>query len=218
MSGVRFCYQTLEFEEIDIHVRTLKDNQQFFDADDRAKNLGISSASWPLFGLIWPSSRILADIMQNYKIEDKKILEVGCGIALSSLVLNERYANITATDYHPEVQSYLLKNTKLNNDRDIPFVRTSWQERENTLGKFDVIIGSDLLYEIDHATLLGDFIAYHASSTCEVIIVDPGRSNQAKFTQKMISLGFIHTKYKPEESKSNAKLAKSFVHYFNKVH
>src|ERR1700712_3471807 len=36
------------------------DPQQFADADGSAERLGISSAGWPLFGLLWPSGARLA--------------------------------------------------------------------------------------------------------------------------------------------------------------
>jgi predicted nicotinamide N-methyase len=130
--------------------------------------------------------------MLDYNIDGKRILEVGCGIGLASLVLNHRLADITATDYHPEVKSFLSINAALNNGEEIPFVRTGWNDTENELGLFDLIIGSDLLYEKDHAQLLSKFIHLHARQQCDVIIVDPGRGNHAKFSKKMVSLGYSH--------------------------
>ncbi len=49
INPVRISYQTVEFGELDIHLCTLRDKQQFSDPDDTAKNLGISSALWPTF-------------------------------------------------------------------------------------------------------------------------------------------------------------------------
>ena len=81
-------------------------------------------------------------------IAGKRILEIGCGVGLASLVLNHRGADITATDYHPEANNFLKKNTHLNEDPDISFIRTGWEDLSpNTLGFFDLLIGSDLLYE-----------------------------------------------------------------------
>ncbi len=128
--------------------------------------------------------------MLNYDISNKRILEVGCGIGLSSLLLNHTHANISATDNHPNALEFLHFNALLNNDRTIPFKRMDWNEPNNRLGKFDLIIGSDLLYESDHAGLLSRFIDHHASDRCEVVIVDPSRGHQAKFIKAMISLGY----------------------------
>jgi len=198
MAAIRVRYQTLEFDNVDIHLRTLRDNQEFSDDDGIAEGLGISSATWPLFGIVWPSGQVLAHLMADYQIAGKRILEVGCGIALSSLVLNRRHADITATDYHPEAGAFLLANTTLNADQAIPFLRTGWEDDNHSLGKFDLIIGSDLLYEQGHAEMLSEFIDCHANPHCEVIIVDPGRGRHARFSKQMVKLGYSHSQSRPE--------------------
>lgn len=200
MSSLRTRYRTIEFGDTDIHVQTLRDKQQFADRDGLASALGISSAAWPLFGVIWASGEILAHLMHEYEIEGLRILEVGCGIALASLVLNHRSANITATDYHPEAERFLIENVRLNKDKEIPFVRTGWGDAESGLGKFDLIIGSDLLYEREHVELLSGFIDQHAKTDCAVIIVDPGRGHHAQFSKNMARRGYSHSQSKPENT------------------
>jgi len=86
----------------------------------------------------------------------------------------------------------------LNEGKKIPFIRTGWGDKDSGLGKFDVVIGSDLLYESDHVGLLSDFIHNHTQDHCEVIIVDPGRGNHARFSKRMINLGYSHSQSKPE--------------------
>jgi len=135
--------------------------------------------------------------MLNYNVKGKRILEVGCGIALASLVLNHRLADIWATDHHPEAEKFLDKNVTLNNGKKIPFVCVGWNTIENDLGKFDLIIGSDLLYERDHVELLSDFIDHHAKKSCDVVIVDPGRGHHAPFSKKMVRLGYSHSQKNP---------------------
>jgi len=198
MASLRTRYQTMEFDNVDIHLRTLRDNQEFSDDDGVAEKLGISSATWPLFGIVWPSGEVLAHLMSDYQIAGKRILEVGCGIALSSLVLNHRHADITATDYHPEAGNFLQENTELNDDEEIPFIRTGWGDEDSGLGEFDLIIGSDLLYERGHAEMLSDFIDDHAKPHCEVIIVDPGRAHHARFSKQMVGLGYSHSQSRPD--------------------
>lgn len=201
MPALRLRYHTYELNELDIHIRSLRDNQQFSDDDREAENLGISSASWPLFGVVWASGEVLANFMVEFDIKGKRILEVGCGIALTSLMLNQRNANITATDYHPEAGNFLAENVRLNDGHEIPFFRTGWADEEHEeLGKFDLIIGSDLLYEQEHIELLAAFIDQHAKEHCEVILVDPGRGQHARFSKKMVTLGYTHTQGPPEQT------------------
>ena len=51
MDNLRLRYQTVEFGDIDIHLCTLRDRQEFYDQDGRAEKLGISPAAWPIFGV-----------------------------------------------------------------------------------------------------------------------------------------------------------------------
>ena len=190
MADLRYQYQTIEFDNIDIHVKTLRDKNQFFDPENKAEEIGISSATWPLFGVIWESERVLADLMATIDIKNKRILEVGCGIGLASLILNHRNADITATDYHPNTQEFLNNNTDLNKDSRIPFERIDWENRVSKMGKFDLIIGSDLLYESGHADQLSIFINTHAKLNTEIIIIDPGRPYRGLFKRRMCGLGY----------------------------
>ena len=210
MSSLRVRYQTIEVGNNDIHLCTLRDKQQFSDPDDVALKLGISSAFWPVFGVVWPSSQVLANHMLNFDIVGKRILEIGCGIGLSSLLLNQRNADITATDHHPEVERFLERNTLLNNGKSIAYERVDWADDQSNLGLFDVIIGSDLLYEDQHIALLAYFIQNHAKPQSEVIIVDPGRGRKNKLSKQMIEYGFtsvhskpLHTEYLADEFKGH---------------
>lgn len=196
---IRVRYQTIEFDSVDIHLCTLRDKQQFSDPEGIAEELGISSATWPLFGVIWPSSLVLAHYISDYNTTGKRILEVGCGIALSSLLLKSQNADITATDYHPEVGPFLRRNALLNKTKEISFERVDWADKNDELGLFDLIIGSDILYEDQHIKLLADFVERHAHKRCEIIIVDPGRGRKNKLGLLMEQHGFKYTQLEAEK-------------------
>lgn len=49
----------------DLIIQSLLDKQQFADPLGAAEALGISSAAWPLFGLLWPSGAQLAQRMAS---------------------------------------------------------------------------------------------------------------------------------------------------------
>lgn len=197
MAKVRVSYQTIEFGETDIHICTLRDKNQFSDPDGTADALGISSAMWPIFGVVWPAGLVLAHHMADYDIRSKRILEIGCGIGLSSLVLNERGADITATDQHPEAEQFLLRNTELNNAEAIKFERNDWADDTSSIGMFDLIIGSDLLYEDEQIEMLVDYISRHAKQKSDMILVDPGRGRKNKMIKRMAACGYSVLQEKP---------------------
>jgi predicted nicotinamide N-methyase len=188
----RVKFETLSLGGLDYRIRSLLDRQQYSDPDDAAEQAGISSASWPLFGMVWPSARILAEDMQGFEIEGKRILEIGCGLALASLVLQRRGGNITASDIHPMAAGFLTENLRLNGLSPIRFRTGSWADTDPDLGEFDLIIGSDLLYERDQPEILSGFIGRHSRARVEVVIVDPDRGNRPRFNRSMVDLGFVH--------------------------
>lgn len=216
MAPVRFRYATLEIGDVDIHLRTLRDNQQYEDEDGQAQAMGISSATWPLFGIVWESGRVLADLVKDADIEGLRILEVGCGIGLASLLLNNRQADITACDHHPRAEEFLQHNAQLNGDEPIPFFRGDWNVAASSNGRFDLIIGSDLLYEPNHAELLSAFIDQHAKPTASAVIVDPRRGNGSAFCRNMLNHGFNRDQIEQERQGGPDLAFKGNVYRFSR--
>ncbi len=183
-------------------IRSLLDRQQFSDPHGEAARLGISSAVWPLFGLLWPSGAELAACMALHPVQaGERILEIGCGLGLASLVAHRRGADMTASDCHPLVASFLTENLRLNGLSTMKYRQGQWGAGANVpdadsaavSGCFDLIIGSDVLYERDDDGLLAGFINKHATAVAQVWIVDPHRSNRPAFNRRMAGHGFTLT-------------------------
>lgn len=174
----------------ELSIRSLLDRQQYADPLGEAAAAGISPACWPLFGQVWPSACKLADIMQTRQIEGRRILEIGCGLALASLVIHRRLGNVTASDCHPLTESFLRANLDLNALPALPYHTGNWGRSNPGLGEFDLIIGSDVLYERDQPEQLAAFIQLHAAPRAEVLIIDPNRGNRAAFTRAMALRGY----------------------------
>ena len=62
--------------------------------------------------------------------------------------------------------------------------------RRSALGRFDLIIGSDILYESGHAAQLAALVLRHALPDTEVLITDPGRGNSAMLTRALVAQGY----------------------------
>jgi predicted nicotinamide N-methyase len=177
----------------DYDIRALSDRRQFSDPEGTAERAGISSAAWPLFGVVWPAGLALAKEMSTFPVAGKHILEVGCGLGLCSLVLQRRGADITACDRHPLAEGFLRHNTDLNGLPPIPYRNAPWSGPNPALGRFDLILGSDLLYERDQPALLCAFIAHHANPVVQVLLADPGRGNCGPFSALMAAAGYTLT-------------------------
>jgi len=216
MSKLELIRESLTMNCRDYQIQSLKDNQQYDNTDLASKQLGISSATWPLFGIIWPSSIILASTVAQLELGNKRVLEIGCGIAFSSIVLHSIGINITASDYHPQTKKFLDRNIRNNNLPPIHYQTGNWNTANPVLGEFDLIIGSDVLYEPDHAADVANFINNHAQKNIEVIIVDPGRSNQSRFTRNMHALGYSHYRERFNMMDLNRKPVKGHILYYQR--
>ncbi len=173
-------------------IRALSDHLQFADPSGSAAQAGICSASWSLFGQLWPASQVLAKAVKHINIKNRRIIELGCGLGLPSLLLQSRGANITASDHHPLSESFLDYNASLNQLSPIPYLDLPW-DTEHEVGRFDLIIGSDVLYERDHASLLASLIGRIAARKSKVLITCPGRGYRNSFTRSLEALGFALT-------------------------
>jgi predicted nicotinamide N-methyase len=202
MPGYRTKQELISIAGVDdLVIRSLLDRQQFDDRDGAAERLGISSAAWPLFGLLWPSGALLAGRLGARPVTaGERILEIGCGLALASLVGHRRGADVTASDRHPLTAPLLAENLRLNNLLPMKYLHGDWdavaaesagvEAAAGAPDRFDLIVGSDLLYERDASGALAGFVSRHAKASCEVWIVDPDRGNRPAFNRLMAADGF----------------------------
>ncbi len=198
MPGYRTKQESIAIAgEQDLIIRSLLDNQQHADPLGDAARLGISSAQWPLFGLLWPSGAHLAARLALRPVAlAERILEIGCGLGLASLVAHRRGADVTASDVHPLAAAFLLENLRLNQLPPMKYRHGPWAApgaaaAGGLRGVYDLIVGSDVLYERDDGATLAGFIQRHAAPVAEVWIVDPDRGNRPAFNRAMAGRGFV---------------------------
>ena len=191
MPGYTVTITTIRIGDRDYRIRALSDKQQFADEDGEAERAGISSATWPIFGVLWPAGAVLAEAMSNFPVDGLRVLEIGCGLGLSSLVLQTRGADITASDHHPLAGQFLAANAILNGLPPIAFQLAQWAGPNPGLGRFDLIIGSDVLYERDHVELLSGFLAEHTLPHARIIISDPGRGHGNAMSRALAAQGYL---------------------------
>ncbi|MFW8566929.1 class I SAM-dependent methyltransferase [Orrella sp. 11846] len=186
-----------------VRLKTLLDRQQYWDPDGQAARLGISEALWPLFGMLWPGSIHLASRVAQRPVCDKEtILEIGCGLALASLVAHSQGANVTASDCHPLASRFLSANMHLNDlpsglryrhgqwglDVSKQFVPDGIKPLSDA--RFDLVIASDVLYERGMADDVAAFIDRHANQQAQAWVVDANRGYRTALNRSMETYGF----------------------------
>ncbi len=190
MPGYQTQIRDYAFGDQHFRIRALTDLQQYADPDDLAADAGISSAQWSLFGQVWPSGELLALAMVTHLVAGKRVLELGCGLGLASLVLRRRGVEIVATDHHPLAEVFLAYNAALNDLDAVTYRHMDWMTGSEGMGRFDLIIGSDVLYERAPALALAVLLPSLARPSCEVVISDPSRGHAGVFTRGLAEHGF----------------------------
>lgn len=143
----------------------------------------------PYFGILWPASEALAQYLADHPalVRGKTVLELGCGLGLPSIVAASLGGEVIATDFHPDVEEYFQRNCR-HSSVTCEYQRLNW--REDALErKFDVVIGSDVLYEAKHAREVADGLLRFVKKGGTIILSDPGRAYLQKFVTEMNELG-----------------------------
>lgn len=143
----------------------------------------------PYFGILWPAGRVLGELLatrdpeSSYRIEKGRVLEVGCGLALPSLVLAKLKIEVTAMDLHPDVHRFLMRNCSLNSVKPFEFVEADWSQWSFN-EQWDTIIASDVLYDRAQPEPLLRFFQRSLSSKGRAIVSDPGRGYWSGFLER----------------------------------
>jgi predicted nicotinamide N-methyase len=184
----------LEIEELESLEDTI---DELFVELERTGNEKLLEDLCPYFGCVWPAARGLTEYLLKDSPEKGgalQILEVGCGLAVPSLALARilRFSRVIATDFHPEVPVFLEKNLARN---PIPagrfeYRRLDWKSPDAGLGKFGLVIGSDILYEKNHPSEVAEALIRLVKVTGRIIIADPGRPYLQAFVDEMRARGY----------------------------
>ena len=148
----------------------------------------------PYFGVVWPSALALCGFLQQKKwmhwLKGKSLLELGCGLALPSIVAARMGARVLATDHHPDVPRFLQRNIAQNEPCDLRFCdgRTLDTQTE----QFDMVIASDVLYEAPLVNVFAEAITAKSRPETIALVADPGRPYIQDFAKAMDGKGWYH--------------------------
>ena len=96
----------------------------------------------PYWAELWPAARALAEVLPD--VSGLRVVELGCGLGLPSLIAAAKGASVTAVDWSPDAVELLLANAARNGlelRAEVRDWRDPWDER------FDLALAADVLYE-----------------------------------------------------------------------
>lgn len=135
----------------------------------------------PYWAEVWPSSRVLAERVAGRPGHGRRLLELGCGVGLVALAAATAGFEVLATDYYAEAVDFTASNARLNRLDSIAARLVDWRSFPTDLGRFDLVVASDVLYERPNSSLVASVLAATLAKDGLAIITDPGRKPAAQF-------------------------------------
>jgi predicted nicotinamide N-methyase len=106
-----------------------------------------------------------------------RVVELGCGLGVPSLVAAARGASVTAVDWAPAAIDLLRRNAA-RNGLVLSGEEADWRA---FAGEFDLVLAADVLYEARNVAPLLELLPRLAG---EVLLSEPGRPHAASFLEQ----------------------------------
>ena len=180
----RTVTRTLRVAERDVALLSPANADDLISEDDY-----VADERLPYWADLWPSAQILANEVAIMRLGGQRVLELGCGLGVVALGAALAGAEVTATDYYEDALLFAELNVAAATGRSIATRMVNWVALPEDLGKFDVVLASDVLYEHRYAAMVADTIAKTLVRGGEAIVADPGRIALDEFLEECSDRG-----------------------------
>lgn len=141
---------------------------------------------FPYWSQLWPASIGLATFLEErpYYITNKRLLEIGAGLGLPSLIAARYAKKICASDYLPEVLECLQASATHNKLENFTSQLIDWNKLEE-IPKADVLLISDINYDPKEFPAILALIEKFLDQQTTVILSTPQRLMARSFLNSL---------------------------------
>ena len=171
---------------LDISVRRVGDAYYVCPADweQLRHEEGAAGRPIPFWARPWPSAFGMATRLdEDPPAPGMRVLELGCGLGLPSIVAARAGAEVLATDGSTDAIAYTAHSLVFNGvEADV--AAADWATDGDALaarGPFDLVLGADVLYTKANAETAMRLLPRLVAPGGTAWFADPGRSNSADF-------------------------------------
>jgi predicted nicotinamide N-methyase len=127
----------------------------------------------PYWAVLWRSGVTLASELEAEELAGRRVVELGCGLAVPSIAAARAGASVLATDTSHEALELAERNAR-ENGVAIETAVADWAEPGELVGRgpFDLVLAADVLYERHSVAAL---LALLPQLAPEAWLADPGR-------------------------------------------
>ena len=136
----------------------------------------------PYWAEVWAAGETLARAIAAMDIATRRVLELGCGLALPSLAAAVGGAEVLATDWSPDAIELARENARRNR-LEIATAIVRWSEPAPLLkhATWDLVLAADVLYERRN---VDELLTLLPQLSHAVLLADPGRPNAKTFLER----------------------------------
>ncbi|HEX6116462.1 MAG TPA: 50S ribosomal protein L11 methyltransferase [Solirubrobacterales bacterium] len=145
----------------------------------------------PYWSVLWRSGVALAAELEGADLRGRRVVELGCGLAVPSLAAARAGATVLATDADPEALALVERNADANGVAVETAVAEFYSPGELVdRGPFELALAADVLYLPSSIDPLLELLPRLAP---EAWLADPGRADAASFLGKAAKRWAIET-------------------------
>lgn len=136
----------------------------------------------PYWSVLWRSGVALARELDGTDLRGKRVVELGCGLAVPCIAAARAGARVLATDASGEALELAERNAAANGVR-LDTARVDWADPDELIGRgpFDVALAADVLYE---RAAVAQLLALLPRLAPEIWLADPGRPAADAFLEQ----------------------------------
>jgi predicted nicotinamide N-methyase len=136
----------------------------------------------PYWAELWPSAIALAQEVVRLEVDRLRVLELGCGLGLPSIVAALGGAHVLATDWSPDAVEVAARNAE-RNGAELETALAAWGTASALVdaAPWDLVIGADLLYERRNVEQLLVLLPRLGD---DVLLSEPGRPFESTFLER----------------------------------
>jgi predicted nicotinamide N-methyase len=155
----------------------------------------------PYWAELWPSGVALARALDGRALRGARVVELGCGLALPSIVAARAGGRVLATDWSQAALD-LLHGNAARNDVTLETMVSDWTRPEELLarGPFGLVLAADVLYERRNIPVLLDLLPRLVAPAGEIWLADPGRATADTFLELADAEGW-HRRSTPDRDR-----------------
>ena len=136
----------------------------------------------PYWSVLWRSGVALARELDGEDLAGKRVVELGCGLAVPSIAAARGGAEVIATDGDIDALALVRRNAEANDVR-VETAAVDWADPDELVerGPFDLALASDVLYERPGVAMLLKLLPRLAPVAW---VADPGRPAAEAFFEQ----------------------------------